>query len=158
MPMKVNGKSLGGPRIVTLVLPYGEADDFIVFKFRALTVKDNFEEIMPRPKPRKLILPNNQEKFDYDDPKYKEAFDSWGTQKVNWEFLKSISVTDGLEWETVDMTDPNTWANWRQDLESNFGMVEFNRVFGGFIEANSLSDDKIEAARNRFLAGQEPGQ
>lgn len=156
MGMKVNGKPINGPRVHTLVLPYGDDDkDYIVFKFRALTAKDNFEDVMPRPKPPKVQKPGAEPFNDYEDAGYKAKVEIWGTAKVNWEFLRSISVTDGLEWETVNMNDSATWGNWRNDIENNFGMVDFGRIFGGFLEANSLSEEKLEEARARFLASQE---
>ena len=156
MGMKVNGKVISGARVTTLVLPYGEADDFIVFKFRALTAKDNFEKVMPRPKPPKHIKPGGAEFIDYDDDRYKKSIDAWADNKINWEFLRSISATEGLEWETVKMDEYQTWANWRTEMEENFGMVDFGRIFGGFLEANSLNEEKLEEARSRFLASQVP--
>lgn len=159
MAMKVNGKVISGPRVHTLVFPYGVNDeDFIVFKFRALTAKDNFEDVQPRPKPPKIQKPGQEPINDYNDKGYKQRMDQWGENKINWEFLRSISATDGLEWATVDMSDPNTWKNWRKDCEDNFGMVDFSRIFGGFLEANSLSEDKLEEARQRFLASQAAAQ
>lgn len=154
MGMKVNGKLINGPRIHTLVLPYGDGEDFIVFKFRGLTTKDDFEDVMPRPKPPMLQRPGKEAFKDLEDAGYRASMESWGTKKINWEFLKSISATDGLEWATVNMSEPETWGNWRKDIEDNFGIVEFSRIFGGFLEANSLSDERIEEARLRFLASQ----
>lgn len=156
MGMKVNGKPINGARIATLVLPYGEGDDFIVFKFRALTAKDNFEKIMPRPKPARHVKPGGQEFFDYEDPRYKLSVDAWAENKINWEFLRSISATEGLEWETVKMEDYQTWKNWRTEMEESFGMVDFGHIFGGFLEANSLNEAKLEEARARFLASLVP--
>lgn len=155
MGMTVNGKKVTGARTTTVVLPIGDADDFIAFKFKALTAKDDFEKVMPRPKPPKLMKPGGVEFFDYDDKGYKERINNWGNSKINWEFLRSISVTDGLEWETVKIEDPSTWENWRTDIENNFGMVDFGRIFQGFLDANSLSEEKLEEARLRFLASQE---
>lgn len=154
--MKVNGKTISGPRVHSVVLPYGDhPDDYVVFKFRALTVKDNFEEVMPRPRPPRIVKPGQPEYFDIEDENYKKSVDNWGTKKVDWEFLRSISVTEGLEWASVKMDDPNTWSNWRKDLEETFGVVDFNRIFGGFLAANSLDEERIEEARMRFLASLE---
>lgn len=159
MGMKVNGKSMKGPRIHTLVLPYGNNDeDFLVFKFRALTAKDDFEKVMKRPQPPKITKPGGETFFDLNDKNFQAAIEDWGNKKVNWEFLQSISVTDGLEWETVNMSEPSTWANWRQDIENNFGTVDAGRIFNGFLDANSLSEEKLEEARQRFLASQEVAQ
>jgi hypothetical protein len=154
MAMKVNGKAINGPRVHTLVLPYGDGDDFIVFKFRGLTTKDDFEAVMARPKPPTIQHPGKEPFKNLEDANYRASMQAWGEKKINWEFLKSISVTDGLEWATVDMANPETWGNWRKDIEDNFGVVEFSRIFGGFLEANSLSDERIEEARARFLASQ----
>jgi hypothetical protein len=156
MGMKVNGKTITGPRTHTVVLPYGDNDDVIVFKFRALTAKDDFEQVMPRPKPPKVAKPAQADFYNYEDDGYKASIKSWGEKKINWEFLRSVSVTEGLEWETVNLEDPETWGNWRKDIENNFGLVDFNLIFGGFLEANSLNEEKLEEARKRFLASQVP--
>lgn len=153
--MKVNGKSLSGPRVTDLVLPYGpDESDYIVFKFRALTSKDKFEDIMPRPIPPQVMKPGGETFYNREDPNYREAINNWADKKINWEFLQSISVTEGLEWATVDMTDPNSWDNWKKDLEEHFGIIEFNKIFGAYLDANSLSDEKLDEARKRFLASQ----
>lgn len=152
--MKVNGKTISGPRTATVVLPYGDGEDFIVFKFRALTSKDDYEAVMPRPQPPKILKPGNVEFFNYQDPDYRARLESWGSMKLDWEFLRSIAITEGLEWATVKMEEPATWANWRKEVEDSLGIMDFNRMFGGFLEANSLSDEKIEEARSRFLASQ----
>jgi hypothetical protein len=154
--MKVNGRTISGPRVHSVVLPFGDLpDDYVVFKFRALTVKDAFEEIMPRPRPPKIVKPGQPEFFDVNDENYKKSIDVWGTAKINWEFLQSISVTEGLEWGSVKKEDPQTWGNWRKDLEETFGIMDFNRIFGGFLAANSLDEERLEEARARFLASQE---
>lgn len=155
--MKINGKTLNGPKSYTLVMPIGE-DDYVVFKFRPLTSKDKFEDIMPRPKPPQGTKPGGEVFLNTQDPKYKAAIEDWADKKINWEFLQSISATDGLEWETVKMDDPNTWNNWKNELEDNLGITQYNRVFGGFIDANTLNEDRIEECRQRFLASQANGQ
>jgi hypothetical protein len=154
--MKINGKNIKGPRVHSVVLPYGDLpDDYVVFKFRALTVKDDFEAVMPRPRPPMVSKPGQPAYHDVEDENYKKIVNIWGSRKIDWEFLQSISVTDGLEWSTVDPANPETWGNWRKDLEEAFGIVDFNRIFSGFLAANSLDEERIEEARSRFLASQE---
>lgn len=156
--MKVNGKSLSGPKIQTLVLPHGDGDDYIVFKFRAITSKDKFEDVMPRPMPPLLKKPGGEEFRNLEDPRYKAAIEDWASKKIDWEFLQSISVTEGLEWSKVKLDDPNTWHLWREELNEHFGIIEFNRVFSAYLDANMLSEERLDEARKRFLASQATSQ
>ena len=79
----------------------------------------------------------------------------YGTRRHNYMCLQSLSATDGLTWDTVEFDKPETWANWEKELqEVGFTTFDINRVIGGIYEANGLDDNKVEEARQRFLASQ----
>jgi hypothetical protein len=70
-------------------------------------------------------------------------------------FIKSLEATPGLEWETVNIDDPETWKNVHEELKNaDLTPTEIQRIHYGIIEANGLSDAKVEEARKRFLASQ----
>ena len=52
------------------------------------------------------------------------------------------------------MEDPSTWLNYEKELkDSDFSQIEINRLVSGVLQVNSLDEDHIKAARERFLAG-----
>lgn len=149
--MKVNGKVISGPRIVTVDMP---TDDRIVtFKFRALKFTEKFEEVVPRPEPPQVVKPGVGKSYNFEDKGYKTAFEQWVTNKLHWELLKSIDVTEDLEWSTVKMDDPTTWKNWETEIEEHFGLNGKNRLFQGFTDAQYITEETVERARKAFLTG-----
>lgn len=150
--MKVNGKTLDKPRVVKVYLPIADSEA-VEFKFRPLRSDEDFENVLSRPKPKQRMAPGGSVHANVDDPAYKQALSAWVNKKLDWEFLTSISITDGLEWETVKMEDPETWGNWRNDLEKAFGFSEINKVFEGFMNAQYISEELMEDARKTFLTG-----
>lgn len=150
--MKVNGKSLDAPRIVKVYLPIAD-NGAVEFKFRPLRGDEEFEKILTRPKPKAKKKPGGEVFHDTNDPAFKTALAEWVSKKLDWEFLTCISATDGLEWETVNMSDPNSWKNWRSDMEKVFGTAEINAVFQGFLDAQYISEEVMEKARAAFLTG-----
>jgi hypothetical protein len=148
--MKVNGKSLDSLRIVKVYLPVA-GEDAVEFKFRPLRSSENFDKVCPRPKPVKQVRPGGGETLDYSSPRYKAQVETWARQKTDWEFLISISATDALEWETVDMEKPDTWGNWRPEMEKVFPESHIVRLYQGFVDAQYLTEETMEKARQLFL-------
>lgn len=150
--MKVNGIVLTSMRIVEVYLPIsgGQA---VEFKFRPLRSDENFESILTKPEPPTKTGKGGVKHANVEDKFFKDAVTDWVTKKLDWEFLTSVSITEGLEWETVNMGDPNTWKNWRDDAAKVFGNSELNKLFGGFLDAQYLTEEVMEKARERFLTG-----
>lgn len=150
--MKLNGVEIKGINIVNIVIPRGN-DDQIVFQAKAVLGYDDFDKLCPMPKAPKRMLPGRVMQDNVEDPKYKEAQQTYAEQRMAWMVLESLSATEGLEWETVKKDDPATWLNWNKELKaSGFSEVECSRILSGVFEANALDENKIEAARQRFLA------
>jgi len=144
--MKLQGRKPSGVREELLVLPRPEGD--FAFKFRA--VMEDYPEPPPEPVRKNIKGAIVQ---DRNDPEFTVLLDAWGTRKTHWHFLKSISATDGLEWETIDMTKPETWSNWEKELKDDgFNDAEVNMIFRTYQKVNFLSEDMLEEARKRFLA------
>lgn len=153
--MKVNGKQLNGPRIVKVYLPTGDSDA-VEFKFRPLRSDEEFSKVLSRPTPPEMLKPGGVKFYNENDPVYKKAIAEWMSQKFDWEFLTSISVTDDLEWSTVKMDDPNTWKNWKAEIGEHFGENQINKIFNGFIDAQFVTEESMEVARKAFLTGLQP--
>ena len=69
--------------------------------------------------------------------------------------LQSLRATDGLEWETVNYSDPTTWYAYKVELEkSGLTTADTSRIMSLVISANGLDQKKIDEATKAFLASQ----
>lgn len=155
--MKINGKRLDCPNIVTIVLPRSSGED-VVFKAKAVLDAEDFERLCPPPKPPTMIRKGFGRVEDIEDPRYKAAMEERNTKRFDWIIIQSLRATDGLEWEKVKYSDSNTWHLYKEELrEAGLGDYEIQRLIRGVLEANCLDETKMEEARNRFLLGQVKG-
>lgn len=153
--MKIAGKSIKGPNKMSLVFPRGD-DDFVVLWFQAVLKDSEFEKLCPPPKPPMVTKRGADTPFpDFNDKGYKEATLDWGKRKANWLIITSLKATEGLEWDTINHDDPNTWNNLESELSAaGFADIEIQRIVAKCWEVNSLSEDKLEEARQRFIRSQ----
>lgn len=152
--MKVNGKQLNGPRIVKIYLPTGDSEA-VEFRFRPLKADEDFEKVMSSPQAPEVMKPGGVRFQNINDPAYKRNLSDWMAKKFDWEFLMSISVTEDLEWEKVKMDEPDTWKLWKEEIGEHFGDNQTNKIFSGFIEAQFITEESMEAARKTFLTGRQ---
>lgn len=152
--MKIHGKKIEGPNVAVLVLPRQEGD--IVFTAKAVLKYDEFDAVNPMPKPPVIMRPGGEQSTNPNDKKYQEEVNKWATSKMNWMIIKSLEATDGLEWETVDLSKPETYENVRIELaDSGLTAADIARIVNLVIEVNGLNQDKIDEATKRFLAMQQ---
>jgi len=155
--MKLHGKNLEEPPVTTVVIPRPNGD--LVFQAKPVLNSDEFNEIMPRPEPPERLHKGGQKQKLVDDPRYKEDLSEWIKAKTDWTIIQSLSATEGLEWETVDMNDPKTWGNYNQELiDAKLLPTEIAKITDAVFEAIGLDQAKIEEATKRFLAGQREAQ
>jgi len=161
--MKIGGKELVKAKSSVVALPRigdnGEPDD-IIFQCAPVTDYEEFEQLCPRPEPPVRTFPGNKPpQILVNDPKFLKEIDSWSSKRTAWMIITSLKATEGIEWETVNYGDPETWENWNEEL-NNSGLtdIETSRILQGVMESNSLSEDRMEEARERFLAGQRAQQ
>lgn len=149
--MKIGGidpKTL--PVDETLVLPRGDA--MLVFKARGLADMEDFNKLCPEPTPpgkltRDGWVPNA------DDPAFQQIQAEYMKRRLAFMVVKSLEPTE-IEWETVNLSHPGTWANWETDLKhAGLTQVEINRIVGLVLEANCLDEQKLKRARESFLRG-----
>jgi hypothetical protein len=149
--MKLNGKKLEGPNEVTIVIPRGSGED-IILKARAVLDLDDFEEMCPLPTPPSRRIAGGQDVPNLKDQGYLAALQRRAVMRLNYIVLASLEATEGLEWETVDISDSNTWDNFNTELkDAGFNPIEVQRIVAEIIDVNALNEAKIEEARQRFL-------
>lgn len=170
--MKIQGKKIACRNTDFLVIPRPpvqtnetqedgttkivEISGDIVFKAEAVLSYEKFDQYVPSPKPpmslkrgQSVATPNP------DHPSYQVALNRYASLKTTWMILESLRVTPDLEWETVKEEDPSTWENYLTELQdAGFNQIEIIRIQTLALKVNSLDEEMLDAARNRFLAGQ----
>lgn len=156
--MKLNGKTLSEINTEILVFPRGSGD--IVLKFAAVLDLDEFDKLVPDPKPPIITRPKEgTSEPDFADKDYQKKKQERYKKYTTWLSLKTLSATEGLVWDTIDINKPETWDNFENELKSaGFNNSERVRIINTVFEINSLSDDKMEKAKLRFFAQQRQEQ
>jgi hypothetical protein len=151
--MKLNGQKIC-PNEVPVVLP--RPDEDVVFILKPVQDVKLFEKMCPCPLPPVKKMKDGEIISNFEDPQYKKAMEAWAVKKESWYIVKSVSETPGLEWESVKLEDHTTWNSWREELlDSGLNEAEVQRIYMGMLEANSLSESAMVAARKRFLASRQ---
>lgn len=155
--MKIKGKIYSGAATKTLVIPRG--DENIVFILGATLDYDKFNELCPAPKPPNIVKPDNSSHPDFDDKDYIEKAREYGTKRFHYMIVSAFSFTPDLEFDTVNINDPATWANVETELkEAGFTLSEISLMLNNIIDINGLDQEKIEKATKDFLATQAAAQ
>src|SRR3954452_21424608 len=116
--MKIGGKTPSGPNVEYCILPRGDdPNDSIVFKAQAVLDMSNFDKICPPPKPTKKNVKGVWIE-DVERADYKALLEIYGNKRMIYMILKSLEATEGLEWDTVDLSDSSTWENYQKDLQN----------------------------------------
>jgi len=154
--MRIKGKLIGAPKPRPCVIE--RENEQFVFTISAVLDYKEFDELCPTPKPPKALKPGGKVTVNTDSPRYLEALTKYSEKKTSWLLIQAISDTDGLEWERVDLQDPETWSLYMEELKGS-GLTEgeiaylINQVY----EVNSLDESKMTEARERFISSQEAG-
>jgi hypothetical protein len=150
--MKISGKRLDMPPVVIVPVLRGETET--IFKVGAVLDFKEFELLCPAPIPPMIKHKDAVEPVpDLKDKKYIDACDKYARQRSSYMIIKSISHTENLEWESVDLGKPETYSNYEKELkDAGLNQIEIGRLIGAVMEANGLDETKIEEARKRFLA------
>lgn len=165
--MKLNGEPLPQPKSKLVVFPRGTkmVDDpenpgqkkeekiFLAFECGVVTDFSEFERVCPLPKPPKVTRPNKAPEIDPKNPDYLKAMNDHGLRNEHWIVIQSLLATKGLEFEKVDLEKPETWHLWIIELkEAGLSLGEILNLKSAVIEVNGLDDNKLDEARQAFLA------
>lgn len=153
--MKIAGKELGsGPNVEYVVIPRSDGD--IPFTCSAVLDFEEFDKVCPAPEPPMVVRPGGLQTPDMEDADYTKAVQEHGKKRMSWMIVKSLSATEGLEWETVNMQNPDTWENYEKELQSaGFAFMEVIHIRNACLQVNMFDETKMIEARKRFLAGRQ---
>jgi len=157
--MKMQGRKVKGRNVEIVVFRRPLLEDGtngnLAFKAEAVPDFKEFNRLCPMPKPPEILKAGGVRISNVKDKRFLTALDTWASQKTAYTVLRSLQATDDLEWETVKMDDPQTWAGWRKELEdSDFVDSEIAKIIETVGIANCMDDGMLDAAREDFLAGE----
>ena len=152
--MKIQGKKIEGANREIIPIPRGEGND-IIFIAEAVLDMEPFTAMCPDPLVPKRNI-KGEDIPNFKDKEYLRQVDAHAAKRLAWIVLKSLEATPELEWEKVDLSDPSTWILFREEMKSSgFSDIEINRVVNSVVSVNGLSQEKVDAARERFLHSQQ---
>ena len=155
--MKMHGRTVKGRNIEVVVFRRPPLEDGtsgnIAFKAEAIPDYKDFNKLCPIPEPPEILKAGGVRTTNVKDKRFLAALDVWASQKTAYTVLRSLAVTDGLEWDSVELTKPETWVGWRKELEeSDFTDNEIAKIIEIVGIANCMDDGMLNAAREDFLA------
>lgn len=140
--MKLNGITLEARYKKTI--SFKRPDKNIEFTLHSFLGDDDFEKIYPEPEAPWITKPGNEKFQDLDDPDFVEKILERSRASLRYTALKTIQ---DVEWETVDMADPDTWENWMKEMaDTGFSSNEIIKLQNYIYEVNGLTDDAVSDA------------
>lgn len=151
--MKIKGKAISAPEPLECTILRGEEP--ITFRCGAVIDYADFDTICPEPNvPVRTDIATGQKTKEFDSKDYVSKIEKRAKLRSDWTVIKSISFTEGLEWEHVNLDDPATWHKWRSELESVMTEFEVQKIEECVIEANAPSERRIKEAIDAFQRSQ----
>lgn len=152
--MKMHGDEVTNDNIEKVYIP--RKTRLLTFVFvPIIDWEEKFKALCPEPKAPLVTYPGGRRARNIEDSGYKAKITDHVEQRIAYQFLLSIGSTEGLVWDTVDITKPETWLNYKSELtKSGFTESEQNLLFEGYMKANTLSETHLKKATDDFLLQQ----
>jgi len=152
--MKIGGKKLEGINVEPFVLPRATGD--IVFQLQAVPDMSGFLAICPEPEvPISVNAKTGKKAPDPDSEDYLKALGEWAGRKYRYIQIQSLAATKELEWELVDVKNPETWDLVPKELKAaGLTDIEIARLLGAINAVQGLNDTKFQEALDRFVLRQ----
>lgn len=154
--MLLNGSTIQLKNEV-LVIPKGNQQ--FVFEMAPVLSMELFEKKFKKPEPPLLQTPGNKPIIGLDDPEYLAELTTYRNQAWDWRIITSLLATPGLKFETVNLDDPTTFANWSKEFSAaGFSDLEIQHITTKVMDACGMNSSKIEEATQAFLLSREKAQ
>lgn len=151
--MKYKGKTVSPPAPKKIVFP--RADGPIEFTCGPVLDYSEFDKICPIPKPPVLQRVGKPPIDDIKDKRFLANVDKYALRKTEWMVLSSLNYTEDLEWDTVDMTDPETWHNYHEELAAVFTEREIEDLMEAVFSVNAPTPEARQQAIESFMSLQQ---
>ena len=149
--MQINGQKIELTNVK--ILPIIRDSGTIFLKVAPISSFDDFLKVCPMPEPPMRELPGKGLTPWLEEKNFQKQLALRNTQMLQYMIIKSLEATENLIWDTVDMSNPDTYVNYESELrDSGFTQIEITRVVNAVMQVNSLDESAIDEARERFLA------
>ncbi len=160
--MRVKGQKLELGPSSRLIVFERQGRKPVAFRITAITNRDAFDKIVKVPDPPKKRMPgpgSGRLVPDPENPKYQAKLRDVNELFLQWMLLTGVTFVPGpdqedepIEWEMVKIDDPSTWGKWEEELAvAGFSHTERLTLFNAVGEVNTLSEARMDEARNSFL-------
>lgn len=154
--MKFKGKTIAPPSPVKVEIFRDSGNVMILCG--AVLGSEEFDALCPEPKaPVTTDVSTGAQRKKTEDKSYIERLATHNKLYVAFTMLKSLQATPDLEWETVDLTKPDTWLNYEVEMKKVFTQGEINRITSGVWEANNPTSSRRQEALDSFTGSQLEG-
>ncbi len=151
--MKIKGNSIPAPKPVKV--KFFRGSEIVELLVQAVLSYEQFDRLVPHPKPPLVtVVKENRQYHNYDDKAYLRSVDRYSQFKSHYIILKGLEATEGLEWDTVKMDEPDTWGNYKTDLLTCFTEMEVSDIIDAINEANHPTGRRLEEAFDSFTSSQ----
>jgi hypothetical protein len=149
--MKLHGEILELTNI--RIVPIIRENKTIFLKVAPISSFEDFLKVCPMPVPPTRDLPGKGPTPFLEAKEYKAQMAARNAQMLEYMIIKSLDATDGLTWDTVDLSNPDTYKNYDAELRAaGFTQIEITRIVSAVMGVNSLDEEAIDRARESFLA------
>lgn len=148
--MKLKGKTINPPKSVPI--PVIREDGDIILLAAPLMDYKEFDSLCPEPKAPLLYGPNRRPVQLTDSPEYRQSMERHSEMRTAYTIVKSLQATPDLTWETVDITNPDTWLNYKAEMATHFTVHEVGDIISSVLQANMPSEERREEALRNFMS------
>jgi hypothetical protein len=133
----------------------GVPEEDIILRFKPVSNWEDFTKVCPEPICPKIQIAGQEPRnaTPEEAPEYGKRLRAHSIRQTQWLVITSISATTDLVFDNVKMAQPETWGNFDKELlEAGFNIFEIQKIYDFAMQANVLTDEALDAARERFLA------
>lgn len=154
--MQIDGKKIDAtPNSELIVIPRRGRDP-IVLTAQAVLDYEEFENLCPKPKVSYVTKKGGVKEPDINDKGYLEQTRDYAKKQTYYMFVKSLLLgTPTLEFNLIKLEEPDSWLLFEKEFRvSGFSPGEVNYILNKIMEANTLNEAKVDAARESFTRSQ----
>lgn len=155
--MKLKGQTILPPQPKQIVLPRTTSDGVdgsIILLAGPVMDYNEFNRLCPQPKPPVVMRPGKKQTYDTNNAGFLKRVDEYSNRRMAYTMIKSLSFTEDLEWEIVQIDKPETWIKYEEELRKHFTEAEVMLILEGVMDANMPSAERQEEALQRFAQRQ----